>query len=369
MNPPDIQSISLAETLTISTLASMSGTPHNLRKKHIYPVITDLRDYLKKHGREISLPISYSDLRHFTGSVPIRDKKGKDTLWESALYQQSEIQHLHNGLKETYSILKTGGDSSVHEHLHIERVDYCTFGNSNPFRIKIVNNFNDNYDYFYIKQGDASRIYGLELEHILSPSRINYFVDKATLVEEHIAGIPGDQFILFHLNNPEFNNVRIAKEFVKFNERCFVRLLGDMRSYNFVFDITPDFEEVQFRIRAIDFDQQSYEGKRTFYQPQFFKENNAFVQLVMNLLSPETVKQYQKEERTLIARRSISSRFRINELIGIMEQDSIAPEEKIESLAKELAEYYGEEAFLTAKNMGSIIRVCLRVLTNEIKKQ
>lgn len=281
----------------------------------------------------------------FNGSVSIRDKKGNDTLWEAALYAQTELQHIHDGLKQIYSILKTGGDTSVHTHLHVERIDYCTFGNSNPFRIKIVNDFNDNYDYFYMKQADASRIYGLELEHILSPSRINYFVSENTLVEEHIAGIPGDMFIAFYLNNSEFNKVRIAKEFVKFNERCFVRLLGDMRSYNYVFDITPDFEEVQFRIRAIDFDQQSYEGKKTLYLPQFFKENSALVELTLKLLTPETIKQYQKEERTLIGRRSISSHHRLTHLVDVMDRDVIAPKEKVEQLRIELAEHYNNDSF------------------------
>ncbi len=335
------------------------------KKKHIYPVNEELRQYLHENMREIKLPVSYADLRHFTGAISIRDKKGNDTLWEAALYPQTELEHVHEGLKKIYSILKTGGDATVHTHLHVERIDYCTFGNSNPFRIKIVNNFNDNYDYFYIKQADASRVYGLELEHILSPSRINYFVDRHTLVEEHIAGIPGDQFIFNFLDNPEFNKVRIAKEFVKFNERCFVRLLGDMRSYNYVFDITPDFEEVQFRIRPIDFDQQSYEGKKNLYLPQFFKENAVLVQLTMKLLSPETIRQYQKEERTLIARRSISSHFRLNQLIDVMDKDTIAPAQKVGQLAGELATHYKNDSFIDCRSMGEIVRNSLRVLTEE----
>jgi hypothetical protein len=144
----------------------------------------------------------------------------------------------------------------------VARIDYCSFGNSHPFRIRIVNKFNDNYDHYYIKIADASRIYGLELEHILSPNRITFLTNKNTLVEEHIAGIPGDLFISDYLHQPVTNRIRFSKEFVKFNERCFVRLLGDMRSYNFVVDITPDIEDVQYRIRAIDFDQQSYEGRK-----------------------------------------------------------------------------------------------------------
>jgi hypothetical protein len=336
------------------------------RKKTIYPVNKELRNYLHDNRREIELPVSYEDLKHFKGSIPLRDKKGKDTLWESALYPQTELIHIHEGLKRIYSILRTGGDTSVHRHLHVERIDYCTFGNSNPFRIKIVNNFNDNYDYFYIKQADASRIYGLELEHILSPNRINFFVDDKTLVEEHIAGIPGDQFILSYLENAEFNKVRIAKEFVKFNERCFVRLLGDMRSYNYVFDITPDFEEVQFRIRAIDFDQQSYEGKKTLYLPQFFKENRVLVELCIQLLSPETIKQYQKEERTLIARRSISSHYRLNQLIDVMDRDTISPKEKVIQLRSDLTNHYKNNTFLDCMSMGEIVRNSLRILQEEI---
>ncbi len=338
------------------------------KKKIIYPVNVELRTYLVNNSREINLPVTYTDLRHFNGSIPIRDKKGKDTLWEAAMYPQNELAHIHEGLKQIYSILKTGGDTSVHTHLHVERIDFCTFGNSNPFRIKIVNDFNDNYDYFYIKQADASRIYGLELEHILSPSRINYFVSKNTLIEEHIAGIPGDQFIQYYLENAEFNKVRIAKEFVKFNERCFVRLLGDMRSYNYVFDITPDFEEVQFRIRAIDFDQQSYEGKKTLYLPQFFKENAVLVQLTLNLLTPETIRQYQKEERTLIARRSISSHHRLNQLIDIMDRDIISPKEKVIQLRKELAAHYSNVSFLDCTSMGEIVRNSLRIITEDLSK-
>lgn len=336
------------------------------KKKHIYSVNRDLRLYLEDNQREIHLPVSYADLKHFNGGVPIRDKNGEDTLWEAALYPQHELKHIHEGLKQIYSILKTGGDTSVHKHLHVERIDYCTFGNSNPFRIRVVNDFNDNYDYFYMKQADASRIYGLELEHILSPSRINYFVDKHTLVEEHIAGIPGDLFISYHLENKAYNKVRIAKEFVKFNERCFIRLLGDMRSYNYVFDITPDFEEVQFRIRAIDFDQQSYEGKHKLYLPQFFKENVALVQLTLQLLTPETIRQYQKEERTLVARRSISAHYRLGHLIDVMDRDEISPKEKVRQLGRELSRHYKDESFSDCHSMGELVRNSLRLLTEDL---
>jgi len=233
------------------------------RKKPSYPVGEELRNYLKRYRRERELPVTYERLRHFHESHPIMDAEGRNTLWESVAYTAEEIPGLNEDLKRIYALLRVDGDFSVMQHLYIDRIDFCSFGNSTPFRIKIVNAYNDNPDYFYIKKADASRVYGLELEHLLSPNRLNFLTAGTTLVEEHIAGIPGDIFIDRWLQRPELRPIRIAKELVKFNERSFVQLLGDMRSYNFVVVITPDFEGSQIRIRAMDFDQQAHNGRKT----------------------------------------------------------------------------------------------------------
>lgn len=326
------------------------------RKKPIFPVNELLRSYLKTHGREVKLPIHYRDLLRITYSVPLIDKNGKDTLWEKVTYDMREWEFIREALVRTYAILKTEGDLSFTKHLDVARIDYCTFGNSNPFRIRIVNKFNDNYDYYYIKQADASRIYGLELEHILSPNRITFLTNKATLVEEHIPGVPGDIFIKNQLNEPLTNRIRFAKEFVKFNERCFVRLLGDMRSYNFVVDITPDIEDYQYRIRAIDFDQQSYEGKKNLYLPQFFKENQLLVELCSQFLNKDSISQYQMEERTMMAFRVATTRFRLMELLNIMSKDILSPPQKLVQLKTELGDYFGNTAFYKCKSMGQLVK-------------
>src|SRR5690606_4052306 len=291
------------------------------RKKILYSISPALRFYLKQNGREKKIPVAYKDLLHFTYSVSLKDRHGNDSLWEKVMYDSHQWNFIREGLVEIYAMLKTEGDLTFTKHLDVARIDYCTFGNSNPFRIRIVNKFNDNYDHYYIKIADASRIYGLELEDILSPNRITFFTYQNTLVEEHIPGIPGDIFLEQMKNDHSVNKIRLAKEFVKFNERCFVRLLGDMRSYNFVIDITPDIEDYQYRIRAIDFDQQSYEGKKNLYLPQFFKENNEFVELSLKHLNKESIAQYQAEERTMITFRLASSRYRIKELLDIMAKD------------------------------------------------
>ncbi|CAN5491840.1 hypothetical protein BH11BAC2_BH11BAC2_12980 [soil metagenome] len=330
------------------------------KKKPIYPVSDALRRYLSWYGRKVKAEIEYQDLLHFQSAFPLYDRKGKDTLWETVYYQPSEMQHLNKALTDMYAQLKTGGDISVMEHLSVERIDFCTFGNSKPFRIRIINNYNDNFDYFYLKQADASRIYGLELEHILSPNRISYFVHGNSLVEEHIAGIPGDMFIKNYMHDKDLNEIRLAKEFVKFNERCFVRLLGDMRSYNYVIDITPDFEEVHYRIRAIDFDQQSFEGRRSLYLPQYFKENKAIVDLCIKHMTPETVHQYKVEERTLIAKRIKAARHMLKELLDTMSKDRISDEAKVKQLREDLAYHNKNDVFLKCKNMGEIVKTSLK---------
>jgi hypothetical protein len=346
--------MSISHPLSIPT----DDTNKPSRKKPIFPVIDELRGYLKLHGREVKIPVSYQDLLlHITYSVPLKDKNQQDTLWETALYDMRHWDYIREGLVRMYAILKTEGDLTFTKHLDVARIDHCSFANSNPFRIRIVNKFNDNYDHYYVKQADASRIYGLELEHLLSPNRITYFTHNSTLVEEHIPGIPGDVFIQQFLDEPHTNKIRLSKEFVKFNERCFVRLLGDMRAYNFVVDITPDIEDYQYRIRTIDFDQQSYEGRKNLYVPQFFKENRAFVELCLKHLNKDSIEQYQTEERTMMAFRVASSRFRLMELLDIMARDhQLSNPEKFLQLKNELATYFGNPAFLKCRSIGQLVR-------------
>ena len=311
------------------------------KKKIVYPISENLRKYLVKYGREVDIPIHYKELLRYTNSIALYDYKDNDTLWETVFYDESDRNEIHYKVKKIYALLKADGD------------------------MRIVNRINDNFDYFYIKNADASRVYGLGLEHLLSPNRIGYLVYRDTLIEEHIAGIPGEQFMKQHLHDPMLNPIRLSKEFVKFNERCFVRLLGDMHSSNFVIDVTPDFEETHYRIRSIDFDQQSYEGKKSIYLPQFFKQNNALIQLGIKHITKESMAQYQKEERALIATRLTSSPKEITDILNSMEKDVLSKDSNIESLKNELARHYNNPAFLRCKNMGAILRMSLNQLIHK----
>lgn len=327
------------------------------KKKPAFPINKELYDYLTLYNRNIKIPIFYDDLLRFSGSVTVYDKFDNDTLWIRVYYPEFEQNENDLSLKRMYNILHGDGTKESFEHLVVDEIDYCTFGNSKPFRVKIRNILNDNYTYIYVKKADSSRVYGLELEDILSPNHINFLIYKDTLVEEHVLGIPGDMFMQESLRDiSKVEKQRLSKEFVKFNERCTLRLLGDMRSYNYVIVPTYDFDQVQYRIRAMDFDQQSYEGKLKVYRPQFFKDNLQFVKMVSENLGKESVEQYKKEERSALAKRLRSSHNRINRLLKSMKNDHISTTENIERLKKDLVKYTRDIKFKECKNMGQILQ-------------
>ncbi|NCT17830.1 MAG: hypothetical protein AUK33_07675 [Flavobacteriaceae bacterium CG2_30_34_30] len=333
------------------------------KKKPSFPVQDFLFQYLKKCNRDITIPVFYDDLLRFSGSVAVYDKNEKDTLWVSVYYSDSDRSELDSSLKKIYTILFSDGDDEIIQFLNVDAIDYCTFGNSKPFRIKIRNILNDNTTYFYIKRADASRIYGLELEHILSPNRINFVVHGDTLVEEHISGIPGDIFIENELENLDISSkTQIAKEFVKFNERCMMLLLGDMRSYNYVIIPTHDFDKVIYKIRAIDFDQQCYEGNLKVYRPQFFKENFKMVKMVAEYLQETSIEQYRKEERSLLAKRMISSKDRLNSVLRCMLKDHISSSSNLKELRLQLYELTYDMKFKRCKSMGQIVKTTLEFI-------
>ena len=330
------------------------------RKKPAYPVSPALDAYLERYNRKIEIPILYEDLLRFAGSVAVYDRNDEDTLWVRVYYSDSDREEIDRGLKRVYSILHSDGSDRIFQYLNVDAVDYCTFGNSKPFRIKVRNILNDNFTYFYVKKTDASRIYGLELEHMLSPYNLNFLVHENTLIEEHIAGIPGDVFIKEMLPDcTASEKAQLAKEFVKFNERCMIRLLGDMRSYNYVIMPVHDFDHVVYRIRAIDFDQQSFEGKLNVYRPQFFKENNVMVGLVRDKLLRDSVDQYKVEERSIVAKRIISAGRRIRRLVQIMKADHISLPENVERLKGEIFDLTRDIQFKKCESMGDILALAL----------
>ena len=332
------------------------------KKKAIYPIPRALDQYLVRFSRSCLLPIDYDDLLRHADAVALYDKGGVDTLWSTLTYNSYDQEEIHRALLEVYALLRSEGDATINRHLFVDRIDLCLYGNTKPFRIRIVNSLNDNFEYFYIKKADASRVFGLELEHILSPNRIAFLCYKDTLIEDHVLGIPGDMFARVYLGDLHLNRVRLAKEFVKFNERCVLRLLGDMHSSNFVIDVTLDIDANTYRIRPIDFDQQCYEPSIDVYRPHSYKENAPYVDLVATDLDANSIAQYQREERALIRKRMKAASARLNQLLAAVTDMALAPESHLEQLGRELAEYHGHKEFLGASSMAKLVQLSLSSL-------
>ena len=116
-----------------------------LFKKPSYPINDSLLGYLERFDRISKVSIFYDDLLRFSGSVTVYDKNDQDTLWIRVYYTEFEREEIDLNLKKIYSLLHSDGNLGIIKFLHVDSIDYCTFGNSKPFRIKIRNILNDNY--------------------------------------------------------------------------------------------------------------------------------------------------------------------------------------------------------------------------------
>ena len=74
------------------------------------------------------------------------------TLWIRVYYSDFEREEIDLSLKKVYTLLHSDGNDATIPFLNVDAIDYYTFGNSKPFRIKIRNTLNDNFTYFYVKK-------------------------------------------------------------------------------------------------------------------------------------------------------------------------------------------------------------------------
>ena len=126
--------------------------------------------------------------------------------------------------------------------------------------------------------------------------------------------------------------------------------------------MTHDFDHVEYKIRAIDFDQQSYEGKFNIYRPQFFKENLKMVELVSETFQKFSIDQYKIEERSILVKRLKSFQDRMDMLVTCMENDVISKPEYINLLKSKIYDYTLDVKFKPCNSMGHILRETLRFL-------
>ena len=128
-----------------------------------------------------------------------------------------------------------------------------------------------------------------------------------------------------------------------------------MRAYNYVVEMTPDFEQNQYRVRELSIlTSNPTRGEDPFICLNFFKNNLPVVNLCTGLINRETSRQYQREERTLIRRRFNFSPSRIKKLRSSMCEDRISSDEKVKRLSTELGRLHKDQRFTECMSMGEI---------------
>lgn len=337
-----------------AALSNESDRP--LMQKEVYPLSASLRQYLEYYGHSRPLPLHYPELLHYEYTNALKDAAGKHTHWERVVYKDAFFRQLEPRLLQLYQLLL--GDESIPDKLRVTAIDFCEFANSMPFRIHLQLPGKEPFC-FYIKNADASRVAGLLLEVLLTHNPVRFLCHQHTLVETHISGQPGDECAAGLAALPETDQQALARAFVRFNEQCFTRLLGDMRSYNFVVVHRPGTES-RFHLRAIDFDQQCYEGRLNLYLPQYYKENLGFVQLVKQQLSGEETDRLRGEERGLMAARSVQNARPLYALMRALEKDELSENYKVIALRKELNHFHNTHRFNLCHSMGSLVKQQLK---------
>ena len=103
------------------------------------------------------------------------------------------------------------------------------------------------------------------------------------------------------------------------------------------------------------------------YQPEHLPENASLADMTTEALPQESIEQYVKEERALLARRAAGERLRLNELLQCMKADQISGEAHVDALKMELWGLTGDVNFKRAKNMGEVLDVALDFIQRNFK--
>ncbi len=322
-----------------------------LVRKDKIPVGDSLGGYLQRQGCSSPFALRYAHLLDYSHTDSIRDAAGKHTHWERVTYHTRTEATLHRDLLSAYCSLSTDSVSFDRQAIHVSAIDYCEYANSMPFRITLSDGkvFSD---IFYVKEADASRIYGLELERLLSDTPLSFVFQADTLVERHIPGRFADDYLLDAGDFSIEQKRKAARAFVAFNAACFVRLLGDMRSYNFVYN---EAAEGRSGFRAIDFDQQCHEGFLLLYFPHFYAENRLLVDWVSALLSPEETRQAERTMLMSMRKSAAKHRPRLNDLLQILSGEELSERYKLLQLRNALGQYHGDPSFEQCNSMGELL--------------
>jgi len=280
----------------------------------------------------------------------------------------SEFEQKLADVKRIASYLWGGRDSNPEimtqlEIVSIERIDYA---DKKPLRFNVQ--FPGKVRRFFFAKPfnseDVGRIFGLELEHLLSPYKFDYSVGGQAIYEDGIEGMEARDF-LFASGIKTASDPAFLEELVRLDYRCQTMLVGDMHSYNYLVTAIRDANGSSFKIRAIDFDQLfsvRYDINRRDLDTSVFREPQVPKKEAIKILGKERYNSIVSLERECMRKRFIESQSRICDLTKIIGYSEHCNKD-FEKLAKQLALFHKDNAFLDeskVSNAGELLRLHLQ---------
>ncbi len=323
--------------------------------------ITNIIEYLGNYCRFTNLP-SYKEIRE--GLISSRRKvflEHSDESYITPLIIPEEI------IDEKSSIIKRvashlwGGNDKVEKlfkELEIKSIEEMSYADTKPLRIRL--NFSDKLEeVFYAKKFDERRLFGLELENLLSQYKYNYSASGGGIYEEEIKGVEAIEIA----ENTRKERIYL-EELVKLDYRSFVMLLGDMHNQNYLISRIDYKNDKEYCARPIDFDKLFEVGEL----------RNGFVlslnqrKTAISKMGWERYRSIINLEREKMRKRYLENSARIISLLNII-SSSDSCNIRTENIRNSLIRYYSSEKallpdFSKARNMGHLLGIHIRAQLN-----
>jgi len=314
--------------------------------------MVDLFKYLTQHHKASSLP-SYHDMRECVDYE--REVDEEDPGLEELFVVPESRDEFHQAVRQVASHL-WGGEAhppELFQNLSVVSVHEYTYADHKPLRIEVMLPGAVTHT-FYAKPFNERRLYGLELEHLLSPYKYDYSVSGEAIFEDHIMGTDAKDFMEAYRGYP-YRNPDFAEEMLRLDFRTRAFLLGDMHDQNYIISQVESGDERAFVARPIDFDKlfliRDLEGAGVIST----KDRES----VTELLGKGRCESVIGFERERMKRRFYENKARIRDLFNLIGQSQDCSS-SLPDLSMSLAQHYGSQDLYDADSMGELFRGHLR---------
>lgn len=300
-------------------------------------------EYLSRHYRISSLP-AYDDFRDL---LERPDSHGPNERVQLIIPAQARART--NSLSRQVSAFLWGREVNQEQlrALEVRTAELIPYADNEPVRVEVASDVLEPRA-FYAKPFGEQRMFGLELEHLVSRP-YNFVVSGSGIFEEEVPGIEG---VTMEKADERLDEAYV-RECARFEARCQALLFGDMHEYNWLVEQRrrPDSSEVRYEIRTIDPDK-LFELDELKYVV-FSRERR---QEMIGVIGEDAYEAEAAFERKRMRNSFLDNRERVDEVLRLVGNSEICNAVvKRYDLAQKLAIYHRNEDFYNAENAGELL--------------